>query len=77
MRTNSGRVVSGEGPPTPVKGTLLEGVPPQGVSIEAGKSQVSGDTQVTATVGAVAVTGKVTLKTKRGTATAPGSFTVN
>jgi hypothetical protein len=38
---------------------------------------VNSDTQVTAIVGAGAVTGKVSLKTKGGTATAAGTFTVN
>lgn len=38
---------------------------------------VNSDTQVTATVAAGAVTGKVSVKTKGGTATGPGNFTVN
>ena len=50
-------------------------------SVTIGKAKaaftVVSDTQVTATVGAGAVTGKVTLKTKGGTATGPGNFTVN
>ncbi len=37
---------------------------------------VNSDTQVTATVPAGAVTGKIALKTKGGSATAPGTFTV-
>lgn len=49
-------------------------------SVTIGKAKatfvVNSDTQVTATVGAGAVTGKVSLKTKGGTATAAGTFTV-
>ncbi len=50
-------------------------------SVTIGKAKatftVNSDTQVTATVAAGAVTGKVSLKTKGGTATGPGNFTVN
>ncbi len=52
----------------------------QTTSVTIGKAKatfvVNSDTQVTATVGAGAVTGKVSLKTKGGTATAAGTFTV-
>ncbi len=52
----------------------------QTTSVTIGKAKatftVNSDTQVTATVGAGAVTGKVTLKTPGGTATGPGTFTV-
>lgn len=59
-----------------ITGTSLS----QTSSVTIGKAKatftVTSDTQVTATVGAGAVTGKVTLKTRGGTATAPGKFTV-
>jgi len=38
---------------------------------------VNSDTQVTATVPTGAKTGKIVVTTKGGTATAPGTFTVN
>ena len=38
---------------------------------------VDSDTQVTATIPTGAKTGNVTIKTKGGTATAPGKFTVS
>jgi len=50
-------------------------------SVTIGKAKaaftIDSDTQVTATVAAGAVTGTVTLKTKGGSATATGKFTVN
>jgi len=64
------------GTPVTITGMSLK----QTTSVTIGKVKatftVNSDTQVTAIVGAGAVTGKVTLKTKGGTATGPGTFTV-
>jgi len=44
--------------------------------VKATTFTVNSDTQVTATVPTGAITGKVAVKTKGGSATAPGTFTV-